>query len=124
MTSPFDPLDFYYTIDANPDVWLVAGQRRVQFTAKEDEVKEWNVVLIPLRAGNALMPNVEIRAKIKPKEETKQTPVVESEVLNCETDYWSYGDAVVVVPDVGTSTVGVGEMAQRSVVWLESSGLV
>jgi len=83
-------------------------------------------VLIPLRAGNALMPNVEIRAKVKPKEGEEGKQAVEGEVLNCETDYWSYGDAVVVVPDVGTSTVGVGglEMGQKGVVWLESSGLV
>ncbi|RMZ72823.1 tmem1 family [Pyrenophora seminiperda CCB06] len=132
MTSPSDPLDFYYTIDANPDVWLVAGQRRAHFSAQEDEVKAWNVVLIPLRAGNALMPNVEIRAKPKPKKEVevegKQKVVVEGDVLNCDTDYWSYGDAVVVVPDVGTSTVGVvGAMEQQGqkggVVWLESQGL-
>ncbi|KAF7572199.1 hypothetical protein PtrM4_096990 [Pyrenophora tritici-repentis] len=101
IDTPTDPIDFYYTIDANPDVWLVAGPRRAQFSAKEDEVMEWDIVLIPLRAGNALMPNVEVRAKVKPKDESAKKGD-EAEPLNCETDYWSYGDVVVVVPDVGT----------------------
>ncbi|KAK1912404.1 hypothetical protein P3342_010005 [Pyrenophora teres f. teres] len=102
-----DPIDFYYTIDANPDVWLVAGPRRAQFSAKEDEVMEWDIVLIPLRAGNALMPNVEVRAKIRPKDEGAKK-AEDAEPMNCETDYLSYGDTVFVVPDVGASTVGIG----------------
>ena len=49
----------------------------------------------------------------------------QAEILNCETDNLSFGDAVMVVQDVRSSTVGVGDMgagSARSVVWLESSG--
>ncbi|RAR02353.1 tmem1 family protein [Stemphylium lycopersici] len=127
LTEPTDPIDFVYTIEANPDVWLVAGQRRAQFSATEDQEHEWPIVLIPLRPGNTLLPNVEIRPRIKAKaDKGKDAAEGESEILNCETDLLSYGDAVVVVQDVRTSTVGVGDMgvgSQRHVVWLESSGM-
>jgi len=126
LTEVSEPIDFVYTIDANPEVWLVAGQRRAHFTAKEDEEHEWPIMLIPLKSGNTLLPNVDIRAKIKPKEEEKgKSSTTEAEILNCEIDYLSYGESVMVVPDVRSSTVGVGEMSvgrPRSVVWLESSG--
>ncbi|KAF1944922.1 hypothetical protein EJ02DRAFT_432016 [Clathrospora elynae] len=126
LSSPDDAIDFVYTIDANPDTWLIAGQRRAHFSAKEDEQHEWPVMLIPLRPGTALLPNVEIRAKIKPKEDVKDsTKTGEAEMLNSETDYLSYGDGVVVVPDVRSSTIGISDMglgSPRSVVWLNSSG--
>jgi hypothetical protein len=73
-----------------------------------------------------LLPNVDIRAKIKPKEEEKsKSSTTEAEILNCETDYLSYGESIMVVPDVRSSTVGIGDMgvgSPRSVMWLESSG--
>ncbi|CAN9357083.1 unnamed protein product [Alternaria sp. RS040] len=126
LTEVSEPIDFVYTIDANPEVWLVAGQRRAHFTANEDEEHEWPIMLIPLKTGNTLLPNVDIRAKIKPKEEEKgKLGIVEADILNCETDYLSYGENVAVVSDVRSSTVGIGDMgvgSPRSVVWLESSG--
>lgn len=125
LTGPSDPIDFVYTLDAQSDTWLVAGQKRAHFSAREDEIREWNVVLIPLRPGRALLPGVDVRAKIKPKEKEKEGAGAAEPPppLNCETDYLSYGQSVVVVPDVGRSTVGVGDMSSvggRSVVWLES----
>jgi hypothetical protein len=126
LTEVGEAIDFVYTIDANPEIWLVAGQRRAHFTAKEDEKHEWPVMLIPLKSGNTLLPNVDIRAKIKPKEEEKsKSSTTEAEILNCETDYLSYGESIMVVPDVRSSTVGIGDMgvgSPRSVMWLESSG--
>jgi hypothetical protein len=101
-------------------VWLVAGQRRAHFTVKEDEEHTAPIMLIPMRAGNALLPNVEIRARISPKSEAKDDS---GEQLNCEIDYLSYGESVMVVPDVRSSTVGIGEIgSSRSTVWLESEG--
>ncbi|KAH7372031.1 trafficking protein particle complex subunit 10 [Pyrenochaeta sp. MPI-SDFR-AT-0127] len=131
LSAASDPIDFVYTIEANPETWLIAGQRRAHFSANEDEQLEWPIVLIPLKPGNALLPNVEIRARIKPKDSGKGGAAgtsgssSEAAVLNCETDYLSYGDSVIVVPDVRSSTVGIGDMAMgspRSVVWLESMG--
>ena len=85
-------------------------------------------MLVPLKVGNVLLPNVEIRARPNPKEEDKRKSgggggkgVGEDEgELNCETDYWSYGECVIVIPDVRSSTVGIGDMGSRGV-WLEST---
>ena len=123
LSSPGDSIDFVYTLEANPDVWLVGGQRRAHFAAGEDEEHKFQVMLIPLRPGTALLPNVEIRARIKPKEEDdkKRSGGGEEEQLNCETDYLTYGEGVVVMADVRSSTVGIGNMgAPRSAVLLEA----
>jgi hypothetical protein len=111
-----EPLDFIYTLEANKDTWLIAGQRRAHFSAHEDEVHEWPVLLIPLKPGVALLPDVDIRLQ-KPQG-------TEEMEMNCETDYLSYGETITVVPDVRRSTVGIGDMSrgrEGSVVWLESA---
>jgi len=60
---------------------------------------------------------------IKPTAEGDAKGKEEAERLNCETDYLSYGECVMVVPDVRSSTVGIGEMGiGKPVVWLESQG--
>lgn len=123
LSTAADPIDFVFNLDAAPDQWLVAGARRAHFSAAENERIEFPIVLIPLKAGNALLPSVDVRARIKPRE--KEDAKSEEEVLNCETDYLSYGESVMVVPDVSSSTVGLGEMSlgsPRSVVWLEAVG--
>lgn len=124
LASASDPVDFTYTLDAPPDQWLIAGQRRALFSATENEVKEFAIILIPLKAGNALLPSVDIRARVKPKEK-EEAKSGEEEILSCETDYLSYGESIMVVPDVRSSTVGIGDMSlgsPRSVVWLEGVG--
>jgi hypothetical protein len=117
-TSPSEPIEFIYTLEGNPDTWLIAGQRRGHFSAHEDEVHEWPILLIPLKPGVTLLPNVDIRMRAdKAKEDTE---------VNCEIDYLSYGETVMVVPDVKRSTVGIGDMTkgrETSVVWLESAGV-
>ncbi|KAL1602491.1 hypothetical protein SLS60_005907 [Paraconiothyrium brasiliense] len=122
LSNPDDTIDFVYTLEASSDTWLVAGQRRAHFTAKEDEMHKFAIMLIPLKPGTALLPNVEIRARIAPKsDDDKKKDGTEEETLNCETDYLTYGECVVVVPDVRSSTVGIGEMSSpRSAVWLEA----
>ncbi|KAF2261681.1 TMEM1 family protein-like protein [Lojkania enalia] len=129
LSSQDDPIEFVYTVEANPEMWLVAGQRRAHFTAREDEEHKCPIMLIPLKAGNVLLPSVEIRARIPPKTEQKRqsggpVPVEEGgEQLNCETDLLSYGESVMVVPNVRRSTVGIGNMnLPKSTVWLESEG--
>jgi hypothetical protein len=132
LTSPIDAIEFVYSVDTNPDTWLIAGQRRAHFSAKEDEECIFPVMLIPLRAGTALLPSVEIRARVPPRNEDKRKGSIggdsgvvggegEDEVLNCETDYLSSAEVVMVVPDVRSSTIGVGEMGRMgSSVWLEA----
>ncbi|KAF2736845.1 TMEM1 family protein-like protein [Polyplosphaeria fusca] len=130
ISSPDDPIEFVYTVEANPEYWLVAGQRRVHYTAKEGEELKYPIMLVPLKPGNVLLPSVDIRTKIKPKDAQKRDsggqPVAAEEggeQLNSETDYLSYGECVMVVPDVTSSTVGIGEMGSpRGAIWLEAEG--
>lgn len=124
LASADDPIDFVYSLEASTDQWLIAGQRRALFTVAEDEIKEFTIMLIPLKAGNALLPSVDIRPRIKPRE-NDDSKAGEEKILNCEVDYLSYGESVMVVPDVSSSTVGIGDMSlgsPRSVVWLEGVG--
>lgn len=81
-------------------------------------------MLIPLKTGTTLLPIVDIRANVKLREDGSGGSG--NEPLNCEIDYLSYGESVVIIPDVQSSTVGIGDMglpSAKSVVWLESVGL-
>jgi hypothetical protein len=123
LSSPDDSIDFTYTLEANHDTWLIAGQRKAHFSAREGEVHEWPILLIPLKPGVALLPNVVITAHPKTSKDDNDG---KADSLNCETDYLSYGETVTIVPDVRSSTVGIGDMAAgkaREVVWLERTGV-
>ncbi|KAF2016610.1 TMEM1 family protein-like protein [Aaosphaeria arxii CBS 175.79] len=118
LKSPTDPIEFVYAIEANPEIWLVAGQRRAHLTVRENEEFKTPIMLVPLKAGHTMMPNIEIRARIPPRADPKDEP---EEQLNCETDYLSYGESVMIVPNVRSSTVGIGDLSSpKSTVWLES----
>ncbi|KAF2742892.1 hypothetical protein M011DRAFT_471787 [Sporormia fimetaria CBS 119925] len=124
IATPDAPIDFIYTIEANPEIWLVAGPRRARFSAKEGEVVERDVVLVPIREGRLMVPDVGVRVLREDAGDGKKTEGEgkknEEEELACETDCLSAGEVVHVVPDVRSVTVGVGEMGERrSVVWLE-----
>jgi len=87
-------LDFVFELDAPPDTWLIAGQRRTRFSAKEDEVKTWQILLIPLKPGKILLPSVEVRPAGKGMDE-----------LSCDTFYESMGETALVIDDVGSTTI-------------------
>ncbi|KAF2826567.1 TMEM1 family protein-like protein [Ophiobolus disseminans] len=124
VLSPNDPMEFIYTVEANPEMWLVAGQRRGQFSAREDAVHEWRILLVPLKPGVTLLPNVDIRPR--PQSKAKDSAVEDREGLNCEIDYLSSGETVTVVPNLRSTTLGIGDASQAggSVVWLEGMGVV
>ncbi|KAF1982161.1 hypothetical protein K402DRAFT_424748 [Aulographum hederae CBS 113979] len=128
IESEDDPLDCMYEIDANPDIWLIGGQRRAHFSAQEDELKAFPVMLMPLRPGHLLLPTVEVRyaparkrpqsqssawtagaaldAKSSAREKEKEAQGEEGEVT-CETDYQSVSETVLVVPSVKSTTIGL-----------------
>jgi hypothetical protein len=96
IQDPNGPLSFIFELDAPPDTWLIAGQRRTRFTAKENEILTWAVLLMPLKPGRLLLPSVEIRPVGKATEE-----------LGCDTFYESMGETVVVIDNVGATTVAL-----------------
>jgi len=97
-SSPNTPLEFIFEVDAPSDVWLIGGQRRTKFLAKEDEVKTWTIMIMPLKVGRLLLPTVDTRAIGKGLEN-----------ISCETDSRSLGDTVIVIGDLGSTTVELSE---------------
>jgi hypothetical protein len=108
--SSDDPLDFFLEVDAPPDTWLIGGQRRTRFTAAGGEDKKFELMLIPLKTGRLLLPEVMVRLAGKAADE-----------LRCETDYRSLGHAAVVVADVKSTTIGLNAMTSGAEVVLMAS---
>lgn len=54
-------LEFAYEMHVNPDLWLIGGRRRGHFTAQEGEDTTFALMLLPQRAGNLLLPSIEIK---------------------------------------------------------------
>lgn len=104
--SPAPALEFMYEIDAPPNTWLIGGQRRARFTAAEDEAKSWVVVLIPLRTGRLLLPSVDVRVL---GSSSGGTGSGDEDDVTCETDYAGLATAVLVVGNVGRTTVAMKE---------------
>ncbi|KAL9097782.1 MAG: hypothetical protein Q9165_000108 [Trypethelium subeluteriae] len=110
LSHPSDPLDFVYEIHANPDIWLLGGERRAHFSSREGETKTFALMLIPLVPGRHLLPRVEIRARgQRPRgEEKSQQQGLGREggnSVSCETDYQSQAQTVMVIADVKGTTV-------------------
>jgi hypothetical protein len=109
-SAPDDPLEFVFEIDAPSDTWLIGGQRRTKFTAKEDEVKSWTFMIMPLKIGRLLLPTVDIRALGKG-----------TVTVSCETDLRSLGETAIVIADLGSTTVGLTDGSNGGeAVFLES----
>ncbi|KAI9699259.1 MAG: hypothetical protein M1836_002869 [Candelina mexicana] len=66
-------LEFSYEIHANPEIWLIGGRRRAHFTAKENKLHTFPIMLLPLRAGHLLLPTVEIKPSV-PRPQTLANP--------------------------------------------------
>ena len=123
------PMDFVYDIEANPDVWLVAGQRRAQFTAKEDELLTFPIMLLPLRSGNLLLPTIDIKPRITTSRTQQQPTPVSSQAgassgestensLVCETDYLTRGETIMVITNVQSTTVSVNKFGPSGTGWV------
>jgi hypothetical protein len=94
--SDTDDLEFMYDVDAPVDTWLIGGQRRGRFFAKEGEPKQCDIVLIPLKTGKLLLPNVDVRPAGKEPDE-----------ISCETEFNSMGKSILVVGDLKRTTIAM-----------------
>ncbi|OJD31917.1 tmem1 family protein [Diplodia corticola] len=120
LAAPDDPVCFVYEIDADPNVWLLGGARRVQFEAREGEIKKFPLTLVPLREGYPRwLPSVSIRAVPREDKTATSSGIVSREasrdraggdqqLITCEMDLISQHACVQVVPDWKSVTVGVG----------------
>jgi trafficking protein particle complex subunit 10 len=97
-TPSSKPLEFVYDIHANQELWLVAGKKRVHFSAVENETQIFPVLLLPLRAGHLLLPTVEIRPFVVTKKSG------ETEARTATTEH---------TPEPGISTLGPPSTRRR-----------
>lgn len=111
--QPPDFANFTYEIHLDPSQWLLGGQRRVQYTAKEDETLTFGLILIPLIPGRLLLPTVEIEPVVDGNGGASPggEEVDGGEELGgqtCQTDCTSRSRTVLVVEGMRSTTVAVG----------------
>lgn len=110
VPSGHGELRFALEVDASPDVWLLGGDRRTSFQAVEEEVKTFELLLVPLKTGRLLFPEVSVRWDGHGDEEVR-----------CETDFRSAAETVFVVSGMKSATIGVHEMLPGAEVALIAS---
>lgn len=110
------PMEFVYQLqEGHRDIWLIGGDRRGRFSAREGEGTVFELVLIPLRAGRFAVPGVEVSiapvATSGGDADGRRSSVVvgggSGDSVTCETDYVSAGQTVLVVNETRTTSVAV-----------------
>ncbi|KAF9882827.1 hypothetical protein FE257_005100, partial [Aspergillus nanangensis] len=123
------PLEFSYEIHANPELWLVGGRRRGNFTARDGEQVTFPVMLLAQKPGHLLLPGLEIRTYMP--NGSSSTPTAAATTNNnaantsttstsgdvagglqrrqiaCEVDYRNHSETVLVLPDLQSTTVSL-----------------
>jgi len=89
------PLDFIYEVQANPDIWLIGGQRKAHFSARADQPMRVSLLLYPQTMGLLMYPAVEIH------------PVPSDSETLSETHNESQAESILVVPDRISSTISL-----------------
>ncbi|PGH33740.1 hypothetical protein GX50_03480 [[Emmonsia] crescens] len=106
--EPESSLEFSYELLVNPDVWLVGGRRRGNFTAKEGESRSFTVMLLPQRPGHLLLPGLEIKTFVtQVSADPELVSTVQRRVVSCEVDYLNQAETVLVSPNLQKTTVNL-----------------
>lgn len=113
-TQSDSELTFSYEILANPELWLVGGRRRGNFSATTEEGRSsvFRVMLLPQRPGCLLLPGVDVKTFATGDGEGDDDGVLgdgeQRRLVLCEVDYRNHGETVVVSPDLSKTTVSLG----------------
>ncbi|PGH17177.1 hypothetical protein AJ79_01315 [Helicocarpus griseus UAMH5409] len=106
--EPESNLEFSYEILVNPDVWLVGGRRRGNFTAKEGESRSFTIMLLPQRSGHLLLPGLEIKTFVtQTSDDPDAISLAQRRQVPCEVDYQSHAETVLVSPNLKKTTVSL-----------------
>ncbi|KAI1945525.1 hypothetical protein LOZ57_004212 [Ophidiomyces ophidiicola] len=100
-------LEFMYEIIANPDVWLVGGRRRGNFSADDGEMKVFPMILLPQRPGHLLLPHVEVKSFIAQESQLEPHAGAQRRVVPCEVDYRNHSTTILVTPNLRKITIGL-----------------
>jgi hypothetical protein len=103
-------LVFAYELLAPPEQWLLGGRRKGNFTSAPHREHEFQILLLPQRAGWLMFPGVEVKCSANGRE-------AGGEDVPLELDWRAVGRSVLVVEGLGSVTVGLdGEGAGGSFV--------
>lgn len=113
---------FVFDMHAEPDTWLIGGQRRAHFTVQPGEERTFHLMLVPLRLGPCTLPTVDVQDEM-PDSAAEGGPKP-APTVSCETHYESAGQLVHVFRDLRTARVHIteGGFAPPSIAASTSSG--
>ena len=117
--APPESLEFSYEILCSPEVWLVGGRRRGNFTCEEGESRTFQIFLLPQRAGHLLLPTVDVKsfttsvttdpAAAGAGAAPAALSAPQRQQISSEVDYRNHGEMVLVTPNLSTTMVDLGE---------------
>lgn len=117
-------LDFCFEVQANPNLWVIGGQRRAHYSAmvritngdctsaclfyaQENEIRRFAVLLWPQKTGHLVLPALEVHSlRSSQKQSSDEAPLTQS-AISCELDYQNLGETILVVPDLISTTVSL-----------------
>ncbi|KAL8720330.1 MAG: hypothetical protein Q9225_002792 [Loekoesia sp. 1 TL-2023] len=110
FTTP-DEFDITYELQASPDIWLIGGQRKAYFSAKNAEARRFPIVLLPQKTGLLQYPSLEVRVT-QPQGNERQSADAETiskEIIASEVDYLNQAESILIIPNLRSSTIRRGE---------------
>ncbi|KAJ9196715.1 hypothetical protein DTO021D3_5185 [Paecilomyces variotii] len=109
------PVEFSYEVLANPEIWLLGGRRRGNFTAPEGETRSFPILLLPQRPGHLLLPGLDIKTFAVPSPAVSgggvPSATAQRKLVPCEVDYRNHGETLLVLPDLKKTTVSLSQSA-------------
>lgn len=120
--EPSSALEFMYEVVASPDIWLVGGRRRGNFTATEGQTSSFPLMLLPQRPGHLLLPHVELKAFVSQESHRDSQQALQRRQVPSEVDYLNHSVTVLVTPNLKKTTVSLDVTgASGSGAWLIDS---
>ncbi|KAK2802405.1 hypothetical protein FQN49_008896, partial [Arthroderma sp. PD_2] len=127
-------LEFTYEVIANPDVWVIGGRRRCNFSCAEGEERTFRLLLLPQRAGHLLLPTVDVKSFAigTGQQQPMSPPAVEQPLsdpsfaprqrraVSSELDYRSHGETVLVSADLQMTTINLDGFGDVDGNWPDS----
>ncbi|KAL8712879.1 MAG: hypothetical protein Q9220_003087 [cf. Caloplaca sp. 1 TL-2023] len=116
-------LHITYEVQASSDSWLIGGQRKGQFRAKAGSTSTFPIILLAQRVGHVLCPAIEVRVlETSGSEMTLHNGQGAADKgMACEVDYINQNESILIIPDLGSSTVSLAANDTGSGAWLVDS---
>lgn len=112
-------IDFGFEVQANPDTWLIGGQRKANFSAKENEVKSFALLLLPQRTGNLPYPSFDIQPIIPRQAGVDSVGREEAgAIISYEVDYREHARTMFVIPGMSSTTASLDPRGSVGGAWL------